>query len=111
MRLNNKEVFFELREHLFLKDVYEHINEVNISSLSNPNIVDEIKSLKVIKLADLESFSSYSNYDYFLIFKFQDEYYFCDTELIPQFGMFSLLKILDFNMHLRKDKINNINKQ
>jgi hypothetical protein len=107
----NKEVFFELREHIFLKDVYKHINEVKISSLSNPNIVDEIKTLNVIKLDNLESFSSYINYDYFLIFKFKDDYYFCDTELFPSLGIFSLVKIVDYNLYLRKDKMKNLNKK
>ena len=109
MKLNNKEIFFEIREYIL--SIYDHIgiNEIKISSLLNPNILDEIKTLKIIKLDKLESFSSYINYDYFLIFKFKDDYYFCDTELFPSLGKFSLVKILDFNSCLRKDKIKNLN--
>lgn len=102
---NKKEVFSELRDQLYLKDVTNHINEVKISYLKNSNIINEIKTLQVIELNNLESFLSYVNYDHFLMFKFEDDYYFCDTELTPSLGINSLLKIIDFNQHLRKDKI------
>jgi len=105
---NKKDVFSELRDCIMQKDVNNNINEVKISSLLNPNIVDEIKTLKIIKLENLESFISYANYDYFLIFKFNDEYYYCDTELVPSLGVFSMIKILDFNLYLRKDKMENL---
>lgn len=106
---NKKEIFSELREQLYLKDVTNHINEVKISYLKNSNIINEIKTLQVIDLDNLESFLSYVNYDHFLMFKFEDDYYFCDTELTPSLGINSLLKILDFNQHLRKDKIKKLN--
>jgi hypothetical protein len=106
---NKKEIFSELREQLYLKDVNNNINEVKISCLKNSNIINEIKTLQVIDLDNLESFLSYVNYDHFLMFKFEYDYYFCDTELTPSLGINSLLKIIDFNQHLRKDKIQKIN--
>ena len=108
---HNKEIFSELRDQLYLTDNYNHISDVKISSLKNLNIINEIKTLQVIELDNLESFLSYVNYDHFLMFKFEDDYYFCDTELTPSLGIYSLLKILDFNQHLRKDKIKKLNQE
>lgn len=109
LKNNKKEIFSKLRECIFEKDnSYKHINEVKISLLKSSNIVDEIKTLKVIELDDLESFLSYINYDYFLIFKFNDDYYFCDTELAPTLNIFSMLKLVDYKQYLRKDKIRKI---
>ncbi len=50
---NKKEIFSELREQLYLKDVTNHINEVKISYLKNSNIINEIKTLQVIDLDNL----------------------------------------------------------
>jgi len=101
---SKKEVFSELRNVINGK-----LNEVKISLLKNPQIIDEIKTLRVIELDSLESFLSYVNYDYFLMFKFNDDYYFCDTELVPTYNIQSMIKITDFNQIFRKDKINKIN--
>lgn len=106
---NKKEIFSELRDQLYLIDTGGDINEVKISSLKNSNIINEIKTLQVIELDNLESFLSYVNYDHFLMFKFENDYYFCDTELTPSLQQYSLLKISDFNQHLRKDKIDKLN--
>ena len=107
MELNykdKKEIFSELRNV-----INGRLNEVKISLLKNPQLVDEIKTLRVIELNSLESFLSYVNYDYFLMFKFNDDYYFCDTELVPTYNIKSMVKIIDFNYIFRKDKINKIN--
>jgi len=101
---NNKETFSELRDKLF-----KQIKDVKISSLTNINILETIKTLKVIELDNLESFLSYVNYDHYLIFKFNDDYYFCDTELVFSLNSNCMIKIIDFNQILRKDKINKIN--
>ena len=100
---NKKEIFSELRFFNF-RD-----NEIKIASLENKvDIMNELKTLKIIELNDFESFESYVNYDHFLIFKLNDEYYFCETELVPQLQKESMIKILDFNHQLRKDKIKKI---
>jgi len=99
-----KEIFSEISDKLF-----EQLNDIKLSSLKNPNIIEEIKALKIIELDELKSFNLYTNYDHYLIFKFNDSYYFCDTELVPSLDMYSMVKIIDFNQILRKDKINKIN--
>ena len=115
MELNHsykKEIFSELREQIYSSLFFPiskvRINEVKISTLNNHKIIEEIKTLKVIELDNLENFFSYSNYDHFLIFKFNDEFYFCDTELASSLGIGSMIKILDFNLFLRKDKMKKI---
>ena len=100
---NKKEIFSELRDQMFFKP-----SEVRISSFKNPKIIEEIKTLKVIELDNLASFISYVNYDHFLIFKFNNEFYFCDTELVSSLNTHCMLKITDFNQHLRKDKMRKI---
>lgn len=100
---NKKEIFSELSDK-----IYQQVSEVKISTLKNINILETIKTLQVIELDNLESFIFYLNYDHFLIFKFQGEFYFCDTELVPSYN--GLLKLSDFNYYLRKDKIHEINK-
>jgi hypothetical protein len=110
MELNykkKKEIFSELRNQPHL--VSGGLNEVKISLFKNPQIIEEIKTLRVIELDNLESFLSYVNYDYFLMFKFNEDYYFCDTELVPTYNTQSMTKIVDFNQIFRKDKINKIN--
>lgn len=106
LKQNKKEIFSELRECIYEKE--HNINEVKISNLKTPNIVDEIRTLKVIEIDNLESSLLYTNYDYFLIFKHKDDYYFCDTELTPNLNIFSMLKLVDYKQYLRKDKIRKI---
>lgn len=111
---NKKEIFSELCNRIFENQtLYSKIwcpefGEVRISSLKNQNIIEEIRTLKVIDLDNLESFISYINYDHFLIFKNSNDYYFCDTEYYPQFGFGCLIKLSDFNLYLRKDKMKKI---
>jgi hypothetical protein len=106
---NKKEVFSPLRDYIYLDNTYKYVNEVKISSFDDSFLIDQIKTLKVIELDDLKSFVFYLNYDSFLIFKFQDSYYFCDTELSPIFGLNCMIKLIDFSIYLRKDKLKNIN--
>ena len=105
---NKKEIFSKLRDHIFLNAHSEKMSEIKISSLENHEVIGELKTLKIIELDNLESFLDYVNYDHFLIFKFEDNYYFCDTEMVSQLGMHSISKIIDFNQHLRKDKLEKI---
>jgi hypothetical protein len=114
MELNyndKKEIFSELRDKLysqmFLPIGYNTPVGVKISIL-NHKLIEEIKNLKVIELNNLEDFSLYVNYDHFLIFKFNNEFYFCDTALAPSLNIDSMIKIIDFNLYLRKDKIKKI---
>ena len=104
---NKKEIFSELRDFIYL-NANTYIKEVKISCLKNIYIIEEIRNLKVIELDNLEDFIQYTNYDHFLIFKFQDDYYFCDTQFAPLLNTRSMIKISDFNQHLRKDKIKKI---
>lgn len=101
---NNKEFFSEIRDQLF-----EQTKDVKISSLKNINILEAIKTLKVIELDSLKSFSAYINYDHYLIFKLNDDYYFCDTDLAFSLNANCMIKIADYNQIFRKDKINKIN--
>jgi hypothetical protein len=109
----NKEVFDVLRAYYY---EYPHLmsnrmmNEVKISSFGSKELVEAIKVLKVVEVDDFESFYSYINWDHFLIFKVKNDYYFCDTELAPVYNEGSLLKILDYNLYLRKDKIDKLSK-
>ena len=106
---NKKEIFYEIRDMTYKNTENAiDISDVKISSLKNPNIIDEITNLKIIELDNLEDFISYVNYDHYLIFKFNNFYYFCDTELASYLDKLSLIKITDFNLYLRKDKINKI---
>lgn len=105
---NKKEIFAELRDEIYLKDTYKHINEVNLSSFRNSLLIETIKTLRIIELDDLESFLSYVNYDHFLIFKHKDDYYYCDTELVPDLGIYSMLKLTDYHFYLRKEKLSKI---
>lgn len=82
-------------------------SEYNIS-FDNTLLVNELKTLKVIELDNFESFSFYLNYDYYLIFKFKNIYYFCDTDLTSTRGITSLVKFVNYNHFLRKDKIKKI---
>jgi len=108
---NKKEIFSEIRDLIYKNTETDiNISEVKISLLKNPNIVNEIKNLKIIELDNLEDFLSYVNYDHYLIFKFNNFYYFCDTELTSYLEKLSLIKMIDFSKYLRKDKINNIEK-
>jgi len=101
---NKKEIFSEFR-----KQIFNGLNEIKLSSLTNKlKIINEFKSIKVIELDDLDTFESYVNYDHFLIFKNDNNYYFCDIELVPGLKKESLVKILDYNQYLRKDKIKKI---
>ena len=108
---NKKEIFAELRDYVYRKDFLDKINDVNISIFKNPFLIETMKTLKVIELDDLESFSSYINYDHFLIFKINNEYYFCDTDLFTSFGKFSILKMIDYHLYLRKEKLNKISQK
>jgi hypothetical protein len=107
---NKKEIFSELHDYIYLKDNYKHINSAKISSFKNPLLIETIKTLRIIVLDSLESFLFYVNYDHFLIFNFNGEYYFCDTELVPDLGIYSMLKIIDYSIYFRKEKIEKINK-
>ena len=102
-----KEIFSELRSQIYQLDTFEV--GVKLSSLNNIKIIDQIKALKVIELDNIESFVFYKNYDHYLMFKFNDEYYFCDFDLFPGIGEQCLIKLVDYNRYLRKDKINKIN--
>lgn len=109
---NKKEVFDEIREQLYYQDFdSDNINEIKISILKNLDVIKEIKTLKVIELDNLKSFKSYVNYDNFLIFKFNEDFYFCDTSLVPSFGIQSMVKMIDFNIIFRKDKLKKINNE
>jgi len=111
---NRKEIFSELSNQIFMNDTHSnlfHATEVKISSLQNSKIADELKTLNVIELDSIESFLQYVNYDYFLMFKLNDDYYYCETALVPTFGNCSLIKLLDFNYYLRKDKIKKLNQE
>jgi len=119
---SKKENFSELRDYIFAQTAaeltsfgWQSVNNdhvVKISSLKNSKeIIEGIRTLKVIELDSLESFLSYLNYDHFLIFKFKNEYYFCDTILAPSLGLDSMIKISDFNQFFRKDKIKKINEK
>ena len=104
---NKKELFAELRHNLY----FNLSNELKLSTLKSKykdEIIDELKTLKIIELDDLQSFESYVNYDHYLIFKYDNQYYYCDTELVPGLKMESMIKIIDFNKYLRKDKIKKI---
>lgn len=105
---SKKKVFLPLRDYIYLKDSYKNINDVRLSSFNNLLLIKEVKSLKVIELDNLESFTFYLNYDHYLIFKYEDNYYFCDTELAIVLGINSMLKITDYSLYLRKDKIKKI---
>jgi hypothetical protein len=106
---NKKEIFSELRRYLFFSVDKGTNNELKLSTLkSKDEIVNEFKTLKTIEIDNLGSFESYVNYDHYLIFKFNDEYYFCDTELVPGLKEKSMIKITDYNQLLRKDKIKKI---
>lgn len=105
MNLKNKKEFFSEINNLIWSSIYK-IDEVRLSNLKNSKaIISEIKTFKVIELDNLESFILYANYDIFLIFKFENSYYFCNTELIPILGKYSLIKMIDYIFLLRKDKI------
>ena len=101
---NNKEIFSEIRDKLF-----EQAKDVKISSLKNINVLETIKTLKVIELDNFESFSSYTNYDHYLIFKFNEDYFFCDTELASLLNTSSMIRMTDFNQLFRREKLNKIN--
>jgi len=106
---NNKEIFCEIRDMIYKNSEKAiGISDVKISSLKNPHIIDDIKNIKIIELNNLADFMSYVNYDHYLIFKVDNFYYFCDTELASYLYNLSLIKISDFNLYLRKDKINKI---
>ena len=105
MNLKNKKEFFsEIIDLIWSSS--DKIDEIRLSNLKNSKIIiSEIKTFKVIELDNLESFILYANYDNFLIFKFENSYYFCNTELIPILGKYSLIKMIDYIFLLRKDKI------
>ena len=102
---SKKEVFSEVRNRIYLKSLNSGLNDIKISTLKNSQIINEIKNLQVIELDDLKDFHSYINYDHYLMFKLNDEYYFCDTELYPSLREFCMIKIIDFNQLFRKEKI------
>lgn len=107
MKYNDKkDIFSELINQLFRKGTFEL--GVKLSSFENEKLIEELKNLKLINIDKLEDFENYSNYDYFLIFKHDDEYYFCDTKMIPSLGTDSLIKLIDFKHFLRKDKLTKI---
>lgn len=111
---NKKEIFAELSDQIFMNDTHSDLfnsTEVKISSLQNSKIAEELKTLNVIELDSIESFLQYINYDYFLMFKFNDDYYYCETALVPTFGNCSLIKLIDFKQYLRKDKIKKLNQE
>jgi len=112
---NKTEIFSELRSHIFNYEYDTSISDsessvINLSSLKTADIIEEIKALKVIELDNLESFISYTNYDHFLIFKVNNDYYFCDIELIPSLHFASLILLNDYKQYIRKDKLANIEK-
>jgi hypothetical protein len=114
MNYNNKRNFFsEVSNVIYLNDMQSdkfNLSEIKMSNLKTPFIIDEIKAIRVIELDNIESFSSYTNYDYFLIFKVKCDYYFCETALAKTYGIYGLIKLLDFNQHLRKEKMKKIEK-
>ncbi len=84
------------------------IAEVKLSYFKDKQLIEDLKALDVIELDNIEGFYSYCNWNHFLIFKLENDYYFCYTELVPSFDKAALLKILDYNLYLRRDKINKI---
>jgi len=108
---NKKEIFSVLRDYFYLNsklDNHNTISDVKISSYNNSLLTETIKTLNVIELDNIESFSSYLNYDHFLMFKFEDDYYFCDTELVTLHGINGIIRISDYNLFLRKEKMKKI---
>ena len=106
---NKKKIFSEICQVIYLNDMHSNIlSEIKISKLKTPYIADEIKTLRVIVIDNIESFLSYTNYDYFLIFNVKEEYYFCETASAKTYGIYSMIKLLDFNQYLRKDKMKKI---
>ena len=105
---NKKEVFSEIRDCIYLKSLNADLNDVKLSILKNSQIINEIKTLQVIELDDLKDFNSYINYDHYLIFKLNNDYYFCDTELYPSLREYCMIKVNDFNQHFRKEKMEKI---
>ena len=96
-----KELFSDI-----IKLIWDDINELKISKLNNyKKIIKEIKTFKVIEINNLESFFRYKSYGNFILFKYKHDYYFCDTELIPILKIKSLIKIIDYKVFLRKEKI------
>jgi hypothetical protein len=105
LNLKNKKEFFSEIINLIWSSS-DKIDEIRLTNLKNSKvIISEIKTFKVIELDNLESFVLYASYDNYLIFKFENSYYFCSTELIPILGKFSLIKMIDYIFLLRKDKI------
>ena len=101
---NKKEIFSEISNLIWSSS--DKIDEIRLSNLKNSKvIISEIKTFKVIELDNLESFNLYASYDNYLIFKLENSYYFCNTELIPALGKYSLIKMIDYIFLLRKDKI------
>lgn len=105
-------IFTEITDKIYLSElVSDEIGELRFSSLDNcDKIIKEIKTLKVIELDNIEGFLSYMSYDHFIIFKYNKEHYFCNTELSLALGKHCMLKITDYRHHLRKDKIIEIRK-
>lgn len=105
---NKKEIFSELWRSSYYLDSYKDkdyvVTETKISN--SKKLIDELKTLKVIELDNLENFLNYLNFDYYLIFRCNDEFYFCDTQYASTYR--SLIKMLDYNQVLRKDKIKRI---
>jgi hypothetical protein len=97
-----KEIFSVLRDLIFLT------KEIKLAEFNNNRLIEEMKSLKVIELDNLKDLHSYINYDHYLIIKNNNNYYFCDVDLYPGIGEQCLLKVIDYNQILRKDKIKRI---
>ena len=113
---NRKEILSKIRDKAFeflLFNIHKgSSNNLLMGSIDilsyDLDIQEEIKILKVINLDNFEDFSNYLNYDHFLIFKFDNNYYYCDTEFTKQ-TQYGIIKINDYNLLFRQEKINKIN--
>lgn len=101
MSIHNDNIFKVITQAYLITGLSSEYNIL----FDNTLLVNELKTLKVIELDNFESFLFYLNYDYYLIFKFKNIYYFCDTDLTSTRGITSLVKLINFNKFLRKDKI------
>lgn len=80
-------------------------SSVNLSSFSK-NVIDTIVNLIVVE--DETDLKKLKNYDYFLVLKNKSEYFFLDTSLVDTAPLNPLIKIENYSLYLRKEKLKKI---
>ena len=99
--------YYELSKKL--KYLLLHYTEGTANISETPDIEDVVSGLKSLRVIEVDNIAKdyikYKSFDYFLLLKNNRDFYLLDT---TKDGSYKPLKINDFNIYLRKEKLDKL---